>query len=586
MNNINKAKRINLENISLSLDETYHIYNNKPLYGEKFDLVMSFHPPGIAAVKDEDGAYHIDMKGKPIYEKRFIKTFGFYNNIAGVKDGSGCYHINLNGKPIYNERYDWVGNFQEEWCPVRDIHSNYFHIKKDGTPAYDENYKYVGDFKYGIAVVYLEEGLAMHIDKFGNKIHKKKYEELGVFHKGFAIAKDNQGAFHIDKNGKPLYEERYSWVEPFYNNFSLVCKHNGEKVVIDQKGMVIHEILNDNSEFIKKKDRTRLMGMFVGYWETQIIYSIVKLNVLDYIKDGFNTFNKLLEKVNIPKPSMAMIIRVLKVWNFISEKDGKYTLNYLANLLTEDFPNGLKYAALMWGGEHYLVMSRLFEALKNYEPQFKEIFNEDVFHYFNTNKERGAIFNKAMAEYGLDYDDLLELYDFKDSRLVMDVGGGSGHLLEKLLNKFDNIEKAMLFDLSSEINNPTRSNPNEVISKKIEFLTGDFFEEIPIKVDTVIMSRVIHDWNDDKVLRILKNVYNALFEDGILVLFETIVPEDPNTDIATTLNFNLLVCVGGKERTFAEFNTLLETENFKVSSVRHGKGIISMIIAKKKVNKS
>ena len=577
---------MNLEDISLSRDETYHIYNNKPLYSKKFDLVMSFHPPGIAAVKDENGAYHIDMKGTPVYEKRFIKTIGFYSDIAGVEDVSGWYHINLNGNPIYNERYDWVGNFQEDRCPVRDIYGDYFHIKKDGTPAYGENYKYVGDFKYGIAVVYLEEGLATHIDKFGNKIHKNKYEELGVFHKGFAIAKDNQGAFHIDKKGKSLYEERYRWLEPFYNNFSFACKHNGEKVVIDQKGIVVHEILNDNSEFIKKKARNRLMGILVGYWETQIIYSIVKLNVLDYIKDGFNTFNKLLEKVNIPKPSMEMIIRVLKVWNFISEKESKYNLNYLGNLLTEDYPNGLKYAALMWGNEHYITMSRLFEALITYKPQFKEIFNQDVFHYFNANKKRGAIFNKAMAEYGVDYDELLELYDFKDSRVVMDVGGGSGHLLEKLLNKFETIGKGVLFDLTSVINNTTRSNPSEVFSTKIEFLTGDFFEAIPMKVDTVVMSRVIHDWSDEKVLRILQNVYNALFEDGRLVLFETIVPDDPNTDVAVTLNFNLLVCVGGKERTLTEFKALLEKANFRVSSIKHGKGIISLIVAKKKVNKS
>lgn len=581
MNKVTNENRIKLKDISLSTNETYHIYDNKPLYNKKFDLVMSFHSPGVAAVKSEDGAFHINLQGKPVYKKRFIKTFGYYGNTAGVKDESGWYHIDLNGNSIYNERYDWVGNFQEGLCPVRDNLGNYNHIEKDGTQAYNEKYSYAGDFKYGIAVVYRDDGLAIHIDRNGNPIHEKKYEELGVFHKGFAVAKDYRGAFHIDKMGNPLYKERYSWVEPFYNNFSFACKHNGEKVVIDQEGIIIRYIVNDTSELVKKKMRSQIMGKLVGYWDIQIIFSIVKLNVLDYIKEGFNLFSQLLKKVKIPEPSMKMIIKVLKIWNFIRERENKYSLTYSGNLLTEDYPNGLKYAALMWGDEHYLTMSRLFEALKTYEPQFKELYKEEVFHYFDTNKEKGVIFNKAMAEYGLDYDKLLNPYDFKESSIIMDVGGGTGHLLEKILIKFENIKKGILFDLPSVIENAIRSIKKEEISNKIEFVPGDFFYNIPIKVDTVVMSRVMHDWNDEKTIRILKNIYDALIEGGKLLLFETIVPENLGIDIGVTLNFNLLVCVGGKERTQAEFNTLLKKGNFKITRIRQGDGIISLIEAQK-----
>ena len=578
---VSEDKRIKLKDISLSLDETYHIYNNKPLYSKKFDLVMSFHSPGVAAVRSEDGAFHINLQGSPVYKNRFIKTFGFYGNIAGVEDESGWYHINLYGNSIYSEKYDWVGNFQEGLCPVRDHNGDYFHIEKDGSPAYSEKYRYAGDFKYGIAVVYRDDGLAMHIDRNGNNIHEKNYEELGIFHKGFAVAKDNRGAFHINKTGEQLYKERYRWIEPFYNNFSLACRQNGEKVVIDQEGIVIFEIMNDKTDLVQKKIRTQLMGMLVGYWDIQILFSIVKLNVLDYIKEGFNIFRRLLKKVEIPEQSMEMIIKVLKVWNFIGEREGKYFLTYLGNLLTEDYPNGLKYAALMWGDEHYLAMSRLFEALKSYEPQFKELYKEEIFHYFNTNEEKGVILNKAMAEYGLDYDKLLNLYDFKESSIIMDVGGGSGHLLEKILKKFENIKKGILFDLPSVIENAMTSINMEEISNKIEFVPGDFFDKIPIKIDTVVMSRVMHDWNDEKTISILKNIYDALIEDGKLLLFETIVPENLEMDVGVTLNFNLLVCVGGKERTLEEFNTLLKKVNFKITSVKQEDGIISLIEAQK-----
>jgi len=582
MNSILNKNQVKLEKIELSRDETHHLYNETPLYDKKFTLVMSFHAPGVAAVIDETGAYHIDFEGKPIYQNRFIKTFGFYNGIAAVIDESGCYHISLDGTPQYSERYEWVGNFQEELCPVRDGNGLYYHIKIDGTLLYDKKYKYAGDFNYGIAVVYDHDGYARHIDKSGNLIHKKKFKELGVFHKGFAIAKDDYGAFHINKAGKPLYTQRYKWVEPFYNGFAFVCDFFDQKFIINEDGKIVQTVVDESSILIKNSLRKNLMSKLVGHWNTQILYSIVKLEVLEAIKKGYNTFKKLNEYLGIPNTSLDMVIKLLKLWNFITEFNGLFKVNYIGDLLTEDHPRSLKYATLMWGDEHYIVMSRLFEALKSYEPQFKNIYDLDVFQYFEMNKEKGAIFHKAMKEYSVDYDDLLLLHDFNDTKTIMDVGGGSGHLLEKILIKNYHIKEAFLFDLPTVFENAQTSIKDDKIKSKIKFISGDFFNEIPIKVDTIVMSRVLHDWKDSKVLEILKNINLSLKENGTLLLFEIVVPEDSNYDVGITLNFNLLVCTGGKERTLKEFQGLLNKVNFEISQIKQGKSNISLIIARKR----
>ena len=227
-------------------------------------------------------------------------------------------------------------------------------------------------------------------------------------------------------------------------------------------------------------------------------------------------------------------------------------------------------------------MSRLFESLKSYEPQFEKIYDSDVFQYFANNKEKGAIFNKAMKEYSIDYDSLLLLHDFNDSITIMDVGGGSGHLLEKILNQNNHVKEAILFDLPGIIKNAKISIIDQKIKSKIQFISGDFLHDIPIIVDTIVMSRILHDWEDSVVLNILVNVNKSLKENGTLLLFETIVPEDSNYDVGKTLNFNLLVCTGGKERTRKEFQSLLNSANFEISKIKHGKSSTSLIIAKKK----
>ena len=581
MTSILNKSNVLIERITISKDETHHLYSGIPLYKRIFTSVMSFHPPGIAAVRDGNEAYHIDFEGKPLYQERFIKSFGFYAGIAAVVDESGWFHIDIKGKSQYTKTFDWVGNFQEELCPVRDKNGNYFHIKKDGSSLYNEKYKYAGDFKYGIAVVYDHNGYAQHIDKSGDLLHQKRFNELGVFHKGFATAKDNHGGFHVDKKGEQLYEARYRWVEPFYNGYAFVCKKNGEKLIIDEQGQIAQEILNQDSSKIQNELRKHLMGELVGYWKTQIIHSIVELEICEIIKTGKKTFNSLLKASQLPNSSLKIIIQVLKIWDFINEENGEYYLKYLGNLLTEDHSKSLKYAALMWGEEHYQNMTNLTEALKDYKPKFKKVFGQSIFEYFDFHKEKGRIFNKAMKAYSLDYDNVIQLYNFAETKIIMDVGGGSGSLLEKIISQNNHIEKGVLIDLSSTIENVRKTHLKKDLREKIEFISGDFFKELPMGADTIIIGRILHDWNDEKCIKILKNIYSALEETGKLLILETVVPEDSGYDIGVTLNFNLLVNVGGKERNLVEFENLLQKAGFKIVYVKNCKGTISLIVVEK-----
>jgi len=60
---------------------THHVHESSPAYEARFNHVMKFHPPGVAPVSDLSGAYHINQLGKPLYDNRFIKTFGFYGDM-------------------------------------------------------------------------------------------------------------------------------------------------------------------------------------------------------------------------------------------------------------------------------------------------------------------------------------------------------------------------------------------------------------------------------------------------------------------------------------------------------------------------
>jgi hypothetical protein len=235
---MNQDKLIDWKNTTVSKDNTHHLLNGMPIYTVRFLEVLKFHSPGIAAVIDESGWYHIDVSGNPLYSIRFTRTFGYYQDRASVQLNDNWFHIDLNGNRSYENNYNWVGNYQYGYCVVRNKLNSYYHINLDGERIYQIDYIYAGDFKDDYAVIRDKTQLCTHIDQNGSYIHNKWFEELDIFHKGFARAKDSTGWFHIDLFGNPAYDTRFDWIEPFYNGQALVSL-NEQRLIIDESGSIV-----------------------------------------------------------------------------------------------------------------------------------------------------------------------------------------------------------------------------------------------------------------------------------------------------------------------------------------------------------
>lgn len=233
---------MNWKDIKISHDNKSFIYNGKILFNRDFHEVLKFHAPGLAAVQDQTGCYHIDAFGNELYAERYNRTFGYYCNRAAVVQGSNHFHLNERGVRAYSNNFSWTGNFQEDLCAVRNTQNQYFHIDVNGEKLYANNYVYVGDFKDGIACVKTFEGKFRHMNNRGNFINDMEFVDLGLFHKNFATAKDQNGWHHIDKSGKELYPERYFDIEPFYNGFAVVEGFDQQKRIIDENGLIVLSI--------------------------------------------------------------------------------------------------------------------------------------------------------------------------------------------------------------------------------------------------------------------------------------------------------------------------------------------------------
>lgn len=234
---------MNWNDIKLNSSDTGFLYNGKDLF-KSFDRAMSFHEEGIAAVKDDSGAYHIDIKGEPIYSQRYLETFGFYDGMATVRDKDGFFHINEKGQKLYGDKFVWCGNFQEGRCVIKSS-LGFNHITKDGKNVSSEFYRYCGDYRYGISVVHTLDGKVYHVDIDGNRLNKKSYLDADVYHKGFAVVADSMGYFHVDKKGNSIHKYRFKKAEVFYNGWAICEEFDGRKVRINEKGEKIYLQMSD-----------------------------------------------------------------------------------------------------------------------------------------------------------------------------------------------------------------------------------------------------------------------------------------------------------------------------------------------------
>jgi len=527
--------------INISFDETHHIKDSKPLYDSRYDRVMSFHND-IAPVELNNESFFIDINNNRLFDRVFLKAYGFYENLASVKDKKGWFHIDINGNNAYKERYSWVGNFSENRCTVRDFNNKYFHIDSKGQRVYTESYNYVGDFKYGIAVVIKDNGKSTHIDSKGKEIHGKEFNELNIFHKGYAIAKDEDGYFHIDKKGNSLYREKYKKLEDFYNGCALATTFENTKIVLNESDYSSLQITKPQI------DEKKILDDTFSYFKHQILFAILKLDILKNIQLG--------QEIVLPEISKKLIFRWLLSQKIIDK-------NYNLTELGKSIENNLKHLILYWQDLPFKTSAYIYESLKAGDEYFSKLHKKNYFEFLEDNSNYLKLSQKINNYYNIDYLSLIKLLNFNDE-IVCDIGGGDGRLIKNIKEYYPNI-KPMVAD--------------KFINKSIdiEMIEITFFKQFKINSDVFILSRILHDWNDNQALNILQNISNVMNQSSLLYIFETIVPENSNSDKGITLSFHLLNFLGGYERTLNDFKELFKKVDLKMVEIFEKDKLISLI---------
>lgn len=312
----------------------------------------------------------------------------------------------------------------------------------------------------------------------------------------------------------------------------------------------------------------RLNQLITGYWGTQAIYVAAKLRIADLLADGPRSVNDLAKQTNTDPQSLYRLLRALASMGIFTD-DGTQTfsLTPMAELLRSDVPGSQHAMALMCGEEHYQAWGELLYSVKTGKMAFDKMFGMPIFEYLSKNIEQAKIFDAAMVGvHGRESAAMVEAYDFAGTGVIADIGGGNGSLLTTILSKFPTI-RGILYDLPG-VTERAKSNIEKAgLSSRCSVIGGNFFESVPEGADAYLMRHIIHDWDDEKALTILRNVHRVIRPDARLLVIEGVIPPGNDPHFGKLLDLTMLTLPGGKERTEEEYRLLFEKGGFRMKRI-------------------
>ncbi|HET9410934.1 MAG TPA: methyltransferase [Candidatus Dormibacteraeota bacterium] len=308
----------------------------------------------------------------------------------------------------------------------------------------------------------------------------------------------------------------------------------------------------------------RLLHSFRAY---QLMVSACELEIPDLLAASPRTVQELAEATGTHEPSMRRYLRGLAAIGAVSEEgSGRYAARPVLDHFRADRP-GLRNMTIMLSEEAYRAWGELTYTLRTGRPAFDHVFGKSRWKALAEDPDAAAKFNAAMVETSTRIaNQLLAVYDLESVDEVVDVGGGNGALLAAVLLAHPRM-RGVLFDLPQGLAGAREGLAS--VSERVRLVEGSFFDDVPSGGDLYLLKSIIHDWDDDHAVKILESCRRAMDGSARIALVERLLPDHAVASAealdATMSDLNMMVVLGGRERTTKEYRDLFAATGFHLT---------------------
>ncbi|MFF8845161.1 methyltransferase [Streptomyces sp. NPDC015127] len=314
----------------------------------------------------------------------------------------------------------------------------------------------------------------------------------------------------------------------------------------------------------------RLRELVFGAACAAAVRAAAGLGVADALQDTPRTAEDLAGAVKTDARALRRLLRALACYGiFTEDADGRFAHTDMSRLLREDDPHSLRYIAL-WCTEPWTwaAWPKLDKAVRTGGSVFGELYGKEFFDYLHEDAHDSAhVFNRAMTTSSMQSArDVAQLLDLSGASTVADIGGGQGHVLAGLLEKYPGL-KGTLFDLPRVVENADpRLREGGALADRVTIVPGDCRRSLPVDADVYVIKNIL-EWDDDSTARTLRNVVGAARPGARVVVIENLVDDSPSMKFTTSMDLLLLLNVGGAKHTKESMITRMEAAGLVVGEV-------------------
>ncbi|MGW3494650.1 methyltransferase [Streptomyces sp. NPDC001020] len=315
----------------------------------------------------------------------------------------------------------------------------------------------------------------------------------------------------------------------------------------------------------------RLRELVFGAASAAALRAAARLGVADALGDEPMSAEDLAAAVKTEPGPLRRLLRALSCHGLFTEHDdGTFTHTDMSRLLREDDPNSLRHITL-WCTEPWTwdAWPRLDEAVRTGRNVVEDLYGKEFFTYLNEDAPESAdVFNRAMTTSSRQSaQDVAKLLDLSGSSSVADIGGGQGHVVASLLEKYPSM-RGTLLDLPRVVENADpRLREGGALADRMRIVAGDCREAIPVRADVYVIKNIL-EWDDESTARTLGNVIEAGGPGAKVVVIENLVDDTPSMRFSTAMDLLLLLNVGGAKHTTESMVARLTGAGLVVDGIR------------------
>ncbi len=305
------------------------------------------------------------------------------------------------------------------------------------------------------------------------------------------------------------------------------------------------------------------------FWVSKSLGVVCELDIAEIIGSGTKHIDEIAKESSVDPASLYRLLRALASEGVFKEVQDHVFSNTKKSASLIPGEGSMKYMIQhQLNTDNWAVVNELKYSVTTGKSAVQKLFGEGIFEHIGKDPEKNALYNKAMINTSdLTGQAILGAYNFSGIRHLVDVGGGKGKLIASIIAKYPQME-ATLLDLPHVVADAEKLFEEFGVAKRVKVEAGSFFDIMPNGGDAYIMKNILHNFDDESSVELMKRIRKHIHTDGRLLIAEMVIPEGNTPFYGKMFDLQMLLGTdGSKERTRKEFADIFSQAGFKLTRV-------------------